>query len=277
MRNSKNSIKILMCGNRSIFKGILLAVLSLTEHSNSEIILYIGTMDLSDIDNRFIPISDEQRKTAEDILKRKNKNSKAVLIDFTESFRRELINSKNIKSGYTPYAMIRLFADEIEDADDKLLYLDTDVLFKGDVLELYSINIEGYHMAGARDFFGKFFFSPSYLNSGVLLLNMKELRNDGILKKCRVLCNEKKMLLFDQHALNKYATRKLILKRRFNEQKKTFDDTLIRHFSMTIKWFPYFRTETVKPWQPELVHEKLRDFAFDKIFQDYERMKIINE
>ncbi len=267
-----DSIKILMCGNKNIFCGIILTVLSISAHTNKKIDLYIGTMDLSDKDERFLPITDHQRKTAESVLKKAHPESKAILVDFSESFRKELINSKNLGSGYTPYAMIRLFADEI-DVGEKLLYLDTDVLFKGNPEDLWSINIDGYHIAGARDFFGKFFFSPRYLNSGVLLMNMNEMKKDNVFKKCRNLCNEKKMLLFDQHALNKYAKKKLILHRRYNEQHKTFDNTIVRHFAMTIKWFPYFHTETVKPWNPELVHEKLGDHSFDKIFEEYERMK----
>ncbi len=264
-------IKILMCGNKNVFRGMLLGVLSITKYNKDPITLYIGTMDLCDKDSRYLPISEDMRAMLEKILKSANPDSRAQLLDFSESFRRELINSKNLSTDYTPYAMIRLFADEIDGVGDKLLYLDTDVLFNGDVRELYDINIENYHLAGARDFFGKFFFSPKYLNSGVLLFNMPMMIRDGVFKKCRVLCNNKKMLLFDQHALNKYAKRKLILNRRFNEQHKTFENTLVRHFAMTIKWFPYFHTETVKPWQTELVRGKLCDRSFDDILDEYER------
>ena len=261
-----------MCGNENVFCGMLLCVLSIVKYNKDPISLYIGTMDLTDVDKRYTPINEEMVSTIECVLKKANPDSRVTLVDFGASFRRELINSKNMGTSYTPYCMIRLFADEISEIEDKLLYLDTDVMAKGDIAELYDMDIEGYHMAGARDFFGKFFFSPRYLNSGVLLFNMEKMRRDEIFLACRRLCNEKKMLLSDQHALNKYAKRKLILKRRYNEQHKNKEDTLIRHFAMTIKWFPYFHTETVKPWQPELVKNKLGDHSFDDIYDEYQRI-----
>lgn len=264
-------MNILMCGNDRVFPGVLLCILSIVKYNKDPIRLYIGTMDLTDVDVRYRPITEKMRADAERLLKRANKDSTAVLVDFGESFRRELINSKNMGTSYTPYTMIRLFADEIGEIEDRLLYLDTDVMLKGNIRELYDKDVGNYHVAGARDFFGKVFFGPRYLNAGVILFNMDKMKEEGVFKLCRRLCNDKKMLLSDQHALNKYAKRKLILRRRFNEQHKNRKDTLIRHFAMTIRWFPYFHTETVKPWQTELIHEKLGDFSFDDIFLEYTR------
>ena len=264
------TIKLLMCGNDFVFRGILPCLLSITKHNRDIIELYIGTMDLTSYDERYRPITENMRSVLEGVLKRANPASSVTLLDFGESFRRELADSKNIGSSYTPYAMIRLFADEIDGIGDKLLYLDTDVMAKGDIAELYDLDIDEYHIAGVRDFFGKFFFSPRYLNSGVVLFNMKRMSEDGVFKKCRDMCRDKKMLLFDQHAINKHAKRKLILPRRFNEQHKNKSDTLLRHFAMTIRWFPYFHTESIKPWQPELIREKLLDHSFDDIFSEYE-------
>ena len=264
-----------MCGNRDVFRGVLLCTLSIVKYSRDKITLFLGTMDLSDIDPRYRPITEEDAETVRGVLKSANPDSDVVILDFGECFRDELINSKNLGTSYTPYCMIRLFADKAEMIGDKLLYLDTDIMLKGDVGELYDINVDGYHLAGSRDFFGKFFFTPRYINSGVLLFNMKKMREDGIFPKTRRLCNDKKMLLSDQHAINKFARRKLILKRRFNEQHATKSDTLVRHFSMTIRFLPYLHTESIKPWQPELVRRRLHDTSFDDIFLSYD--KIIKE
>ena len=274
-------IKILMCGNDNVFRGILLTALSIIKYTDSPIDLFIGTMDLSDKDERYLPITEQARELLERVLREKNFESKVHLYDFTESFKRELINSKNLTSSYTPYAMIRLFADEIYSVvGDKLLYLDTDVIARGDIYELYSMDISDYHLAGSFDYFGKIFFSfvsLKYLNSGVFLFNMKKMTEDGVFKKCRALCNEKKMLLFDQHALNIYAKRKKVLPRRFNEQRKTKKNTLLRHFAMTIRWFPYFRTQTVKPWDRELMHGILKEYDYDDLYKKYDVIKEENK
>ncbi len=267
-----DKIKLLMCGNEGVFSGMLLCTLATVKHTERPIELIVGTMDLTDIDERYKPISDAMIATLDAVLKEKNPESVARIADFGEDFRRELIDSKNMSSSYTPYAMIRLFADRLDSVSDKLLYFDTDVMPLGDISELYDLDVGEYHMAGVRDYFGKIFFGNRYLNSGVLLFNMNRMREDGVFASCIDLCRRKKMLLFDQHALNKHARRKLILHRRFNEQKVTRADTLIRHFAMTIKWLPYFRTQTVKPWQPDRMHEILGDYAFDDIIEKWQNI-----
>ncbi len=268
-------IKLLMCGNDGVYSGMLLTALATVKHTKRPIDLYIGTMELTDIDERYRPIGRDMADTLLRILREGNAESCVHLLDFSEDFRRELADSKNMKSSYTPYAMTRLFADRIDGVGDKLLYFDTDVMPIGDISELYDLDIAAYHMAGVRDYFGKFFFGNRYLNSGVLLFNMKRMKEDGAFARCIDLCRNKRMLLFDQHALNKYAKKKLILNRRFNEQKSTREGTLIRHFAMTIKWLPYFRTQTVKPWQPDRMHGILHDYAFDDVIERWQN--IINK
>lgn len=266
-------INILMCGNSGVFDGMLLATLSIVKHSSRKINLFIGTMDISDIDPRFTPVSNGDAEVIERVLKDKNPESSVTLIDFEENFRRELIHSRNMKTGYTPYAMIRLFADECDILPDKLLYLDTDVLLSGDIGELYDIDVEDFDLAGVRDHYGRFFIYPSYLNSGVMLLNLRAIRQKGIFRRATKLCRDKRMLLMDQSAINKYAKKKLILPSRFNEQHKNRRDTLVRHFSMRIKWFPFIKTEKIKPWNFDLIHEKLSLHEYDDIFEKFEDIK----
>lgn len=263
------NVKILMCGNSGVFPGMLLAALSITKHTESKIELFIGTMDLSDINPAFTPITEDMRAKLDKVLKRKNPDSYARIYDFGDSFRRDLIHSKNLGTSYTPYTLIRLFANEIAEADDKLLYLDTDVMALGNIDELYAEDIEKYHIAGVRDFMGKYFFTPLYLNAGVILFNMKKMRKDRIFEKCVKLCNEKKLFLSDQHALNRYASRRLILNHRFNEQRETESNTLIRHFAMRIRLTPKPHKENIKPWHEQLVKEKLKDRSFDDIYEEY--------
>jgi hypothetical protein len=97
---------------------------------------------------------------------------------------------------------------------------------------------------------------------------MKRIRETGLFQKALDACAKRKIFLPDQTALNRYATKKKILPRRFNEQKHRREDTVIRHFSMTIQWFP-FRTQNVKPWQVERVHTVLKTHRYDEILADY--------
>lgn len=266
-------INILMCGNSAAFDGILMTALSIVKHTDRELKIFVATMDLTDEDERFSPVSQANIELLDSVIKEKNPRSEAALLDFGDYYRESLKDSKNKDSRYTPFAMLRLFADRDSRIPDKILYLDNDLLLSGDIGELYDIDISGYDLAGAKDHYGKVFINPKYINSGVLLLNMKRIRESGIFKSSVELCMNKKMLLPDQSAINKYAKRKLFLPARFNEQHKNKKDTLIRHFSMRIVWFPIFRTENIKPWHTELVHERLRLFCYDSIFESFREIK----
>lgn len=176
---------------------------------------------------------------------------------------------------FTPCCMLRLFADEIEEIPEKILYLDNDVVIRRDFTkEFYNLDIEDYEMVGVLDYYGKWFFKKNifkfdYLNSGVLLLNMKKIRETKLFKNSRKMCQEKKMFMPDQSALNKICKYKKIMPRRFNEQRKLRKDTVIQHFSTTFRFFPWIRTVTIKPWQIDELHLNLKNFEYDDILSQY--------
>lgn len=267
------AINILVCGNEGARDGIILALLSIVDKTESEIRLFVGTMDLTDTDSRYTPITEGDRSLFEMILREKNPDSRVILLDMGDAFRAELYGGKNMDTRYTPYAMLRLCAD-MYDLPDKLLYLDTDVCALGDIAELYSVDIEGYEVAGALDYYGRFFISPRYMNSGVMLWNMKEIKEKGTFAVARKICRERKMLLCDQSAIHRAVKRKLILPRKFNEQHNASPDTVIQHFSMRIRWIP-FGTEKIKPWQPELLHGKLGVYYLDGYIERWQRIKAV--
>ena len=173
--------------------------------------------------------------------------------------------------------MLRLYADKIKELPDKILYLDTDVVCLKDPVELYYTDITNYEIAGVLDYYGSHFYKKKiykrdYLNSGVLLLNLKLIKKTKLFKKCREMCRDIKMLLPDQGALNKLAIYKLILKRKFNEQKKIKKNTIFRHFTTTFKFFPKFHTQTIKPWNIDKLHSILKVHEFDDILEDYKQI-----
>lgn len=268
-------INIMFAGNYKVFDGILIASLSILKHCKEEINMYLLTMDLREINDDYREISSKDINTLQKLYSDKNKNSKVIKVDVKDIYLKELAKSPNSESFYTPYALLRLLADKIDIIPDKILYLDADVVINGDIKELYDINIDGHEIAGVRDYYGKFFFYPNYLNSGVLLMNMKRIRETKLLSRALNLCNKKKVFLPDQTAINKFAKKKLILSSRYNEQKNLSEKTLIRHFSMTLKFFPKFKKQNIKPWHIDDVHNVLKIHEFDDIFDKYK--EIIND
>ena len=277
MTKKNDSINLMFCGNDKVFDGMLIVLLSIIKYCKNPLNVYILTMDLTEIEDRFKPINQSQCKILEDIIKNKNSKSKIHLIDMTSTFKKEMYsNNSNIDTHYTPYIFLRLLSDKVDNIPSKILYLDSDLVFYGDVSELYNLDISNYEIAMAKDYYGKFFINPRYMNSGVVLMNMNNIKEQNCFEKARNMCNTKKMLLPDQSALNKCCKRKLLLPNKYNEQNKRHEDTLIRHYSMKIKYFPRPHLLNIKPWEIKRIHEIYKIYDYDDIIEEYDKIKKAN-
>lgn len=268
-------MEILYCGNDKAEDGFLISILSLLRNAGEPLHIYLLTMSLELDDTVYHPVSEEFAAYADRLVKRADPDNFVVLIDATELFYREL-PVMNLGTRFTPYCMLRLFADEIPELPEKFLYLDDDIVCRKNCAELYHQDISEYEFAGVLDHYGRWFFRRKlfrmdYQNSGVLLMNLRRIRETGLLCRCRKLCTEKKMFMPDQSALNKLAQYKKELPRRFNEQRKLHKDTVLQHFTTSFRFFPWFHPMTVKPWEIEKVHRLLRIHEYDDLFDEYRK------
>lgn len=251
-------MNILFCGDRNVQDGLLIAVLSLLENTQEHLDIYVLTLDMSMNGRIYSPI--EQTFVDylnETVSAQYDDRLYTKLIDTTDLFKDETPDA-NLSTRFTPCCMLRLFADKIDEIPDRILYLDTDVICRRDFGDFYYQNMDGVEIAGVLDYYGRWFFRKNifkrdYLNSGVLLMNMCELRKTGLLSSCRHMCTTKQMFMPDQSALNKLSVSKRICERKYNDQRRLHSDTVFQHFTTHFKFFPYVRTETVKPWQTEEV------------------------
>ena len=186
----------------------------------------------------------------------------------------------NMSTHFTPYAMLRLFADEIPQLPNKILYLDADVIVRRSLVSFYQQDLTGTEFVGVLDYWGRFFFHNlhehkvlDYVNSGVLLLNLPEIRKTNLFARVRHLLQTRTVLMPDQTALNRYAREKKIAPRRYNEQYKLQPDTVIQHFTTSFRFWPVFHTLTVKPWDVQRVHKVLKLHEYDDILTNYLNVK----
>ncbi len=210
-------------------------------------------------------------------VKGKNPENFVIRMDLTEMFSEE-IPVANMDTRFTPYCMLRLFADRIPEIPDRLLYLDTDIICRKDPLEFYEQDMGDCEVAGVLDHYGKWFFRRNplhmdYINSGVLLLNMKKIRQLHLFTRCRNMCRTEEMFMPDQTAINKLARGKKLCSRKYNEQGKLHLDTVIQHLATTLHAFPVPHYLTVKPWQIERMHRKLKLYEYDDILEEYINVK----
>ena len=262
---------ILFCGNDKVFDGIITCILSIVKRTQTTepFKIFIYTMDLRDLKENYIPISDRQVKFLDNLLKEYNPQNEVTKIDVTSIYNTELRGSPNEQCYCSPYTLLRLFADLIPEMPEKFLYLDADLLFNRDITLLYDIDISNVEYAAANDHYGKYLIHPRYINAGVLLFNMEKCRETGIFKKARELIKTKKLVFADQSALIRSTTKKKLLPQRFNDQKFLHSWTVVRHFSQRLFYLPYPHVANIKQWQVTQIHKIFRYFQFDDILFEY--------
>ncbi|MBQ8688834.1 MAG: lipopolysaccharide biosynthesis protein [Clostridia bacterium] len=268
-------VNILFCGNDKVFDGMLTAALSIMKRTASDepFTFYIFTMDVSHIKPSYLPVNDGQVEFFESVIKEYNPENRAIKIDVGALYAAEFGGCPNEDAYCSPYTLIRLFADMVEEIPDKLLYLDVDLLFNRDIHLLYDVDVEGFEYAAAPDHYGKYLIKPGYINAGVILFNMKKSRETGLLKKARELIKTKKLVFADQSAIIRSTTKRKLLPQKFNDQKFLHKHTVVRHFSKRLFWLPYPHTANIKQWQVSDVHRIFRYFEFDDVLYEYIYLK----
>lgn len=266
---------ILFSGNVKVFDGMLTCMLSIFKRTKLKepYNFYIFTMDVSHIKPDYIPVSDKQVEFLQQIAKDYNPDNLVTKIDVTDIYMEEFDNCPNENAYCSPYTLLRLFADKIPEIPDKLLYLDVDILFNREPELLYDVDVEGYEYAAARDHYGKYLLNPNYINAGVLLFNMKEIRKTGLFEKARHLIKTKKLLFADQDAVYRSTTRKKMLPQKYNDQKFLHKTTIVRHFSKRLFYLPYPHTDNIKQWEVGKIHRVFRYDQFDDILFEYIYLK----
>ena len=268
-------VNIVFCGNGYVFDGMLTCALSIMKRSDSKepYTFYVYTMDVPHIKPAYTSIPDSMIEFLDSVVKRYNKENRVIKHDVTDFYKDQFTGTPNEQTSYSPYAILRLFADTVPDMPDKLLYLDADIMFNRDVHLLYDIDISEYEYAAARDHYGKYLINPNYINSGVLLLNLKKIKETGLFEKARELIKRKKILFVDQTAVYKSTQKKKMLPQKFNDQKFLHKHTVVRHFSKRLFWLPYPHTDNIKQWDVSRVHRIFRYYAFDDVLYEYIYLK----
>lgn len=137
-------MNVLYCGDRNIESGLIISILSLLKNAKTNLKVYVLTINskewnIGGVTDKCIAVLDNKMKLI-------NKENSIKKFDITEIFEKEL-PAKNMKTRFTPCCMLRLFADEIPELPDKILYLDNDVICRKDCQEFYNQDMEKYEIA----------------------------------------------------------------------------------------------------------------------------------
>ena len=270
---SASFIHVVYCGDDSMFDGVLSSAISLLNRTTKPIAFHVLTMTVSGFD-ALHQFSDHKGAFLDTLVSEKYPGSSFTIHDLSEDFERELAQSPNLDSFYTPYSLLRLFLDFVLPHIDKLIYLDVDVMAAGNINELFTQHIDGYEYAGVLDRYGSKLLHRDYINSGVLLFNMNKCRETGLFERARHIVATEKLMFPDQDALYRATTSKRFLPRRFNEQKR-FDcaENILCHFTRRLYVTPWPHRENWKQWHIDKLHNRLKCFTFDDDLAEYQQCK----
>lgn len=149
-------INLLLCGNEKVFDGALTLLISATNKTKQPIHCYIFTMDATRIKPEYTCIRDEQIDFLNQVVKNKNIENEVSKIDVTQLYEQEFKKCANEGAYCTPYTLLRLLADMIPQMpQDKLLYLDIDMMVGKDLSKLYDTDITDYEYAAVKEKYRK--------------------------------------------------------------------------------------------------------------------------
>ena len=110
-------------------------------------------------------------------------------------------DSPNYDSKFTYMTLMRNVLSKILPDEDRVLYLDVDTIVDGDISDLFSMNMDGFCYAGVKEP-GKCRDIFTYVNAGVLVCNLKYIRELGRDDEMIELLNRHKFQWPDQEVLN---------------------------------------------------------------------------
>ena len=137
-------MNVLYCGDRNIEDGLIISIVSLLKNAKTNLKVYVLTINSKEWN--IVGVTDKCIDVLDNKMKLINKENSIKKIDITEIFEKEL-PAKNMKTRFTPCCMLRLFADEVTELPDKILYLDNDVICRKDCQEFYNQDMEKYEIA----------------------------------------------------------------------------------------------------------------------------------
>lgn len=172
--------------------------------------------------------SPEQDAYLDKILKDKNPESKWTSIDVSDLFREKLLKGPNIHNKYyNMFVTVRMLAHLVPELGDKAIWLDSDILINKDIKELWDMDVTDYEWIGRRDDLR----ISRYLQTGVMLLNLKAIRESGSFDRALENVTTKKRICYiDMSALNECipSSKKKVFDKKYNTYKYS-DDCVIFH------------------------------------------------
>lgn len=206
---SPNDIHVAFSTDGNYCSSLGVALQSMINHMNSKLNYHVYIL------------GDDVSVGDKSVIYQMDKNIKNLFIHFIDMHDyKEKIKNIFVDRHLSVAAYYRFFLPEILPDIDKVLYLDTDIIINEDIADLYNIDISKNIIGGCRDLaivhcdFWDFkkshemlkslgYKNPyDYINSGVLLFNLKKMREQNTTQKLLDTALSHSFVFHDQDAIN---------------------------------------------------------------------------
>ena len=141
------------------------------------------------------------------------------------------VTGPNMQTNFTYMALMRAALTKVLPDEDEVLSLDCDTLVKGDISELWDVDLKDYYLtAGIEP--QRCRWDKVYYNTGVVKYNLKLMREDGVDDHMIRLINECKLKWPEQDVVNivcKNRIMKMPSDFNYNNYSEKTDDVRIKH------------------------------------------------
>ena len=217
----------------------LVSITSAIKNKASHYKIYVvTTFEYSDIISRFRSLNDI---TTEIIV---------IPIDIKNFIPQDFSSLNHV----TNTALIKFFLPDILSGEDKVLYLDGDTIIQKPLDELYNTELQDNYAGVVSD--SALYAMPQhtehlqiepekYFNSGVMLLNLKKMREARLTNKLLEYKTNQYNYFMDQDAFNKILYNRVVfLPEKYNmiplnKTKKQIKEAAILHFAVKLKPWIY--------------------------------------
>ena len=198
-----NKIPIVISSDNKIFFTVSVVLTSLLENAKDDTFYEINVLYTEDVTQDNL---DKLQK-----LKEKYKNISLNTFNMGNKFK-DIPTTKGYHVNYV--SAYKMLIPSMFQQYDKVIYLDTDILVRGDLQELYNFDIGDNYIASTpvlaniiykEEELSKMLDIPDcdyYVNAGVMLMNLKKIREDKIDEQWISLLGSFEGSV-DQHILNK--------------------------------------------------------------------------
>lgn len=230
-------MKIVFCCTRNWYIHLYTIIYALLKHNQ--------------VDKIYLFIEDDE------ISYLKNDKIEFINVNKLPEYVREY--SPNYNTKYTKLSYLRCYFSKIL-KDDKILYLDVDTLVVDNIQDLWDLDLKDNVIAGVHEpgewnkYLNTYGLDDIYINSGVLLMDLKKIREERLDDSMIYLLNNNKYAFPDQDVINLVCRNRIHhLSNIYNSSETTgiVDNAKIIHYIRGNKgwikssprsdtWFKYF-------------------------------------